>query len=719
MKSKTKKELIHELMEMRQRIAKLETLYISHEEIEQNLKREKAVNSAISELASKLLSPSSIEDISSLVLESVKHLTGSRLGYAGYIDPKTGYLISPTLTRDIWEACEVKDKNIIFKEFRGLWGWVLRNRKPLFTNTLQDDPRSSGTPSGHLRIHRFLSVPALIGENLVGQVALANSDRDYNERDLEIVERLVSLFAIAIHRKQSEETLHLLRKAVETIPIGLTITDTEGKIVYSNSADAKIHGYDVEELMGKNTRIFAPPEKWKPSSFEELRGLKIWGRESLNIKKKGEVFPVYLISVPVTDADGKPAGIITTCEDITDRKLAEETLIQRQKALHSVYKMATTLCRSFKEICNEVALSLSKLLKASHGIVLRLEDNKIKVISGISDGKLDAEEITCPEKFWDVPAYNKTEVFQLKGSLRDVFQGHPYTQYDLKSLISIPIIDTSGEAVGALVIMDQKEREFTEDEIHLIKIFARYIAFEIEREAMEIKLLNAQKMEVIGKLAGGVAHEVRNPLNAIMVFMETLIRDLESNAKYKPLIFHIRSEVNRLSDLMKDLLNLGRPVEKSDLRSELLNAICLASVDLWKHSEPGRSYTVKVLQPQDYDDVFVIADSQRLQQVFYNLLDNAARHSPEGSEIQLVIKRPEGNICRVQIIDRGKGLSEAILPRVFEPFFTTRRGGTGLGLSIVKHIVETHGGTVEIFNNEPPPGCTSEVRVPISNKQEL
>ena len=521
-----------------------------------------------------------------------------------------------------------------------------------------------------------------------------------------------------IQSRQTEDALHLLIKAVETIPIGLTITDTQGRIVYTNSAEAKIHGYSTDELIGKNTRIFAPRENWKVIPFEKLRGLKTWHRESLNIRKDGGIFPVYLISVPVTDALGNPFGIITICEDITERKKAEEKLFQRQEVLHAVYKMATTLGRSFQEVCDEVILSLAKLLNTSHSMVLRLDNSKTKIISALAKEKLDNEAMAYLNHSWKVPVYYKKGMFKCKGLLKDLFRHSPYAEFNIKSLICVPVIETTGETVAAIVIMDERERKFTEDEINLMKIFSRYIAFEIEREAMELKLLNAQKMEVIGKLAGGVAHEVRNPLNAIMIFTETLTKDLESTSKYKDLIFHIRSQVDRLSGIMKDLLNLGKPLEKSDLHIASLNAICLASVDLWKHSQSCLIYTVTIRQPKDYANISVMADSQRLQQVFFNLLDNAAKHSPEGSEIQFIIKRPEGNMCGVQIIDRGSGVPEQILPRIFEPFFTTRRGGTGLGLSIVKHIVETHGGGIEIFNNEPPPGCTIEVRLPILDKQE-
>ena len=177
--------------------------------MEKALSWELSVNTAIAELSGALLSEQSfsIEDISYLVLEHSRHLTRSQFGFVGYIDPTNGYMISPTMTRDIWDKCQVKDKNIVFEKLRGLWGWVLDNRKPLLTNAPSDDPRSSGIPPGHLPIHRFLSAPALIGERLVGLIALANSDRRYTERDLEMVTRLSSFYAVALHRKRIEEEL--------------------------------------------------------------------------------------------------------------------------------------------------------------------------------------------------------------------------------------------------------------------------------------------------------------------------------------------------------------------------------------------------------------------------------------------------------------------------------------------------------------------------------
>ncbi len=184
---------------------------------EQSLMWESEFNAAVAALSSKLITDEPIEEISHLVLQYARSLTGSESGFVGYIDPNTGYLVCPTLTRDIWDVCQVDEKDIVFKEFRGLWGWVLNNRKPLLTNAPGDDPRATGVPQDHMPIHRFLSAPALIIDELMGQICLANSDRDYTDRDLSVGERLADLYAIAVQRKRTGEELREYRENLEEL----------------------------------------------------------------------------------------------------------------------------------------------------------------------------------------------------------------------------------------------------------------------------------------------------------------------------------------------------------------------------------------------------------------------------------------------------------------------------------------------------------------------
>jgi len=239
-----------------------------------------------------------------------------------------------------------------------------------------------------------------------------------------------------------------------------------------------------------------------------------------------------------------------------------------------------------------------------------------------------------------------------------------------------------------------------------------------ESKAMELELFKAKKMQIIGQLAGGVAHEVRNPLNAILSVSEALFREKEiaDNPEYLPYIQHMRTQVGRLSKLMSDLLDLGKPVQSGSLHPVSLGEACADVISLWSMSELARAHPVTLVAGDKALRLQVNADGPRLQQVFLNLMENAAQHSPEGSGITLLIGDPDRERVSVQVKDSGKGVAPEKLERVFDPFFTTRSGGTGLGLALVKHFIENMGGTARIFNNLPEPGCTAELVLSIARK---
>ena len=241
----------------------------------------------------------------------------------------------------------------------------------------------------------------------------------------------------------------------------------------------------------------------------------------------------------------------------------------------------------------------------------------------------------------------------------------------------------------------------------------------VERKKLEQQLLSAKRLEAIGQIAGGVAHEVRNPLNAILTITEALFREKEiaSNPEFEPFIMHIRTQVNRLVQLMNDLLDLGRTIPATDLQPVPLYEVCRETVALWKSS--GMAQNKRGLLTSEYDDIsiLVLADALKLQQVFFNLLENAGHHTPDGSSIMIRLTHNSSdaadNMAVVQVIDQGTGIAEDKLSHVFDPFYTNRKVGTGLGLAIVRHFVENMGGTTQIWNNNPPPGCTVEVRIPL------
>jgi len=144
-----------------------------------------------------------------------------------------------------------------------------------------------------------------------------------------------------------EKELLALKKAVETMQLGVTITDTKGKILYVNSADANTHGYSVDELIGRDVRILAPNTLWKKRPAKSWVETKGWRRESLNVKKDGTFFPVHLMSDVVKNRYGEPIGIVTTCEDISERKRAGEQIQNQLKMLMTLREIDMAILSSF------------------------------------------------------------------------------------------------------------------------------------------------------------------------------------------------------------------------------------------------------------------------------------------------------------------------------------------------------------------------------------
>jgi PAS domain S-box-containing protein len=259
-------------------------------------------------------------------------------------------------------------------------------------------------------------------------------------------------------------------------------------------------------------------------------------------------------------------------------------------------------------------------------------------------------------------------------------------------------------------------------------IITNFMAFKediTKRKQLEDKLLRSRKLETIGQIAGGVAHEVRNPLNAILSISEALFKENEiaNNPDLEPYIQHIRTQVKRLAHLMNDLLDLGKTIPTSSIHPIPLNEVCLEAIELWNSS--GLSTKIPVILEVVPAPLIpnVMADRGRLVQVIFNLLENAAQHSPDDAEIIMRLIRPDTcdpikPIWIIKITDTGSGIPSEYLDQVFDPFYTGRRGGTGLGLALVKHFIEDMGGSVVLFNNNPPPGCSAEVHIPIAREKQ-
>lgn len=391
---------------------------------------------------------------------------------------------------------------------------------------------------------------------------------------------------------------------------------------------------------------------------------------------------------------------------------AKTDLLKFSEAVNLIYNMVTSVLTSFDEIVNRIVSNLSKLIDVPVVAIGIIENDVFKGIIQIINNDLSRIETTTLKSHPCGIIYSQKKQFNLTGSLEKNYPIYMKDFQEMKSISGAPIINSKGKIYGSIITLNNIKKEISECDNILIEKFARFIGYEIERKSMERQMCHYQEMKILGQLTSGVAHEVRNPLNGILVITDALSNDLGGKNEYSKYIEHIRKQVMRLSDLMKDLLNLGRPIEKANMMNVSISKLISAAVNLWQQSTSFGMRQVVVTISQIAKDAIVYADKAKLEQVIINLLENACAHSNPEKNIIIEVGGNENQI-KINVIDLGCGIKEEHFEHLFEPFFTTRKGGTGLGLGIVKGIVESHGGSIEIKNNCPPPGVCASVFLPV------
>jgi signal transduction histidine kinase len=266
---------------------------------------------------------------------------------------------------------------------------------------------------------------------------------------------------------------------------------------------------------------------------------------------------------------------------------------------------------------------------------------------------------------------------------------------DLNYKVRIESADELGKLAGAF---NQTVRAVKERDLKL-------------REMTDSRLTQVEKQISIGRLAAGVAHEINNPLTAILSLSSLWLKKMPADDPRRGDLEIVVSETSRCREIVRSLLDFARerPMEKRRIN---LNAIVRETLLLAKKYEAMT--TVKVELKMCSFPLAVSADAKLLQQVFMNLLLNAAEATARGGSVQVETDEDSsGHFAQVKVVDNGKGIRKDDINRVFEPFFTTKGAGkgTGLGLSVSLGIIQKHDGTVEIESTEGK-GTTVTVLLP-------
>jgi two-component system sensor histidine kinase PilS (NtrC family) len=211
---------------------------------------------------------------------------------------------------------------------------------------------------------------------------------------------------------------------------------------------------------------------------------------------------------------------------------------------------------------------------------------------------------------------------------------------------------------------------------------------------LEEKLKTSERMALLGQLAAGLAHELRNPLSAISGAVEILGADVKPTEENLRLVRMATQEVERLNMLVEDFLILTMPIQKLSTSVDL-GLIISETVESF--SKTIRRNNIEILNEAD-KGLYIQADAYRVKQVIWNLLVNSVEAMPIGGLISIRSRAENGDVM-IEISDEGRGIDESMISRIFDPFFTTKEVGTGLGLAIVQKVIEGYNGRINVVSS--------------------
>jgi PAS domain S-box-containing protein len=474
-----------------------------------------------------------------------------------------------------------------------------------------------------------------------------------------------------------EEALQRSLKELADIKFALdesaivAITDQRGIINYVNDKFCEISRYSREELLGQDHRIINSayhPKEFMRHLWTTIASGQVWRGEIKNRAKDGSYYWVDTTIVPFLNSEGKPYQYIAIRSDITERKRGEEQ-IREQAAL---------------------------LDQAQDAILVRdLEQNIL---------------------FWNKGAerlYGWTAAEASGRNAAELLLKEPSAQFEVARQAVIDKGAWGGEVHqlrrdGAEIIV-QSRWTLVRDE-HGAPASILVINTDItEKKLMEAQFLRAQRMESIGTLAGGIAHDLNNVLSPILMAVDMLRLKASDEASRKWLDV-LRTNAERGGDMVRQVLSFARGVEGERVALQPKHLI-KEIVKILRETLPKSIEITYHLA----DDLWIIsADATQLHQVLMNLCVNARDAMPDGGAIairaentlvdenyaRMHIEARAGRFVMITVTDTGPGMPADVQSRIFEPFFTTKEmtKGTGLGLSTALTIVKSHGGFINVYS---------------------
>ena len=582
---------------------------------------------------------------------------------------------------------------------RGPVGNAIRTGKIIACNDFQNDPtvapwHAEAAQRGYAAL---IVLPLHSTEKTFGVLALYGSETNtFNAAEVELLTELTDDLAFGIHtlraraeHEQAEAQLHKLSFAVEHSPASIVITNLKGDIEYVNPKFTEVTGYTLAEARGQNPRVLKsgqmPPEFYR-QLWQTISAGHEWRGEIHNRKKNGELYWETASISPLTDGEGTITGYVAVKDDISRDKLAEEKIREQSQMLNLAHDAIT-----IRDLDNRITYW-------NHGAERIYGWSQAEAIGQIADELL---------KFDSFKMVEALRLILEKGYWNGEFIARAKNGHEL-------LIESTWTLVR-------------DEAGHPKSIFATSSDITAARK-LEQQVARSQRIESLGTLASGVAHDLNNILTPIMISI-SLLKEQVTEPTLLHLLGSLDASTHRGAQLVKQILTFGRGVQGE--RSPLsLRELAREIQRLLQETFP-KSIQLEIIAPDDL--WLVVGDHTQLHQVFLNLAINARDAMPNGGKLTFTFQnhtvdpvyaglnpeaRPGANVL-IQVTDTGTGIRKEIIDRIFDPFFTTKAHGqgTGLGLSTTLGIVKSHGGFINVYS-EPGKGTTFKIYLPANANAE-
>ncbi|MCX6832148.1 MAG: PAS domain S-box protein [candidate division Zixibacteria bacterium] len=497
--------------------------------------------------------------------------------------------------------------------------------------------------------------------------------------------------------RQSEERF---KQVAENAGEWIWEVDADGLYTYASPAVEKMLGYKPEEIVGNIHfyDLFVPEEKeeLKKATLEAIAQHESF-RDFVNpnLHKDGSRVILETSGIPVLDGCGTLISYRGADKNITERTRAEKALRESENTYRTIFENTGNVTVIIEE-----------------DTTVLLVNSRFEKLMGWSkeevEGKMSWTQFVPPEDL-DL----MTALHRLRGEVPDAVP----KEYEIR------LLDKSGTIKPARLSIDMIAGT-TRSVVSVTDITASKMAEE-ERERLQQRLQQSQKLEAIGTMAGGIAHDFNNILTGILGFTELVRSEVSEGSPIHDNLTEVVLAGRRARDLVRQILSFSRKAETEksliSLGTIVKEALKLIRSVIPSHITIRHNFTVSA-------EHSILADPTQMHQIVMNLCLNAADAMPDGGVLEISLEEvqvetesrpeqtqlPSGCYLKLTVRDNGAGIPPEVRERIFEPYFTTKQvgKGTGMGLAVVHGVIKEHGGSIAV-SSEPGKGTAFEICLPI------